>query len=68
MTVKQCNPCKYHICVKELGDKCFLIGTEKSFMRNKNCNWYKFGRINEEHKSFFKKFGKKYPFTEIKEL
>lgn len=67
MTIKQCNSCKYHILVKELGETCFLFsGKYKFFMKNKNCEFYKNGKINQEHKEHFKENGMKYPFTEIR--
>lgn len=65
MTIKQCNSCKHHILVKELGETCFLY-PNKFFMKNKNCEFYKDGKINQEHKEYFLKNGKKYPFTEIR--
>lgn len=64
MTIKQCNSCKYHIYVKELGERCYLIGTK--FMKNKNCELYQNGKINQGHKEFFTRTGKEYPFTEIR--
>lgn len=64
MTSKQCNSCKYHILVKELEEGCFIF--EKNFMKPKNCNSYKNGKLNQAHKDIFKKYGKKYPFTEMK--
>ena len=64
MTSKQCNSCKYHIYVKELEEQCFMI-TGK-FMKNKNCELYVNGEINQGHKEFFKKLGKEYPFTEMR--
>lgn len=67
MTIKQCYSCKYHILVKELGESCFLSsGKNKIFMKNKNCELYKNGKINQGHKEYFKKIGMKYPFTEIR--
>lgn len=65
MTIKQCNSCKYYIYVKELKETCFLY-PNKFFMKNKNCEFYKNGKINQEHKEYFKRIGKKYPFTEIR--
>ncbi len=65
MTIKQCNSCNFHIYVKELEDTCFLISS-KCFMKNKNCELYKNGKINQERKKFFKRLGKEYPFTEIR--
>lgn len=64
MTVKQCNSCKWHICVKELGERCFRHRAE--FFKNKNCSSYENGAINQGHKDFFKKVGEEYPFTEMK--
>lgn len=65
MTSKQCNSCKYHIYVKELGETCFLINSQY-FMKKKNCPNYKNGKLNEGHKEFFEKVGKQYPFTELR--
>ena len=64
MTSKQCNSCKWHIYVKELGEQWFLICTE--FFKNKNCLSYENGEINQGHKEYFKKVGREYPFTEIR--
>lgn len=64
MTSKQCNSCKWHICVKELEEQCFFIS--KGFFKNKNCLSYENGKINQGHKEFFKKMGKEYPFTEMR--
>lgn len=64
MTSKQCNSCKWHICVKELKEQCFFINRE--FFNNKNCPSYENGEINQGHKEFFKKLGSEYPFTEIR--
>lgn len=64
MTIKQCNSCKYHIYVKELKEGCYLIAD--TFMKNKDCKWYKNGKINQGHKEFFARVGKEYPFTEIR--
>lgn len=64
MTIKQCNSCKYHILVKELGEQCYLIANK--FMKNKNCELYHNGKINQGHKESFASRGKEYPFTEIR--
>ena len=64
MTSKQCNSCKYHIYVKELGERCFRHSP--NFMKNKNCFLYEFGKLNQDHKEFFKKVGEEYPFTEMR--
>lgn len=64
MTIKQCNSCKFHIYVKELGDRCFMHTNR--FMKSKNCELYKNGKINQGHKEFFARVGKEYPFTEIR--
>ena len=64
MTSKQCNSCKWHIYVKELGEQCFLIN--KEFFKNKNCSSYENGEINQGHKEYFKKVGREYPFTEMR--
>lgn len=67
MTIKQCNSCKYYIYVKELEETCFLSsGKYKFFMKNKNCEFYKYGKTNQGHKEYFKGIGKEYPFTEIR--
>lgn len=63
MTIKQCNSCKYHILVKEFEEGCFLLG---KFMKGENCELYRQGKINQEHKEYFARLGKEYPFTEIK--
>lgn len=64
MTSKQCNSCKWLIYVKELKESCFEHCPE--FFKNKNCPLYENGEINQGHKEFFKKVGRKYPFTEIR--
>lgn len=64
MTIKQCNSCKYHILVKELEECCFFI--KNKFMKSENCELYRQGKINQEHKEFFTRLGKEYPFTEIR--
>lgn len=64
MTSKQCNSCKWHICVKELKESCFLLC--KEFFKNKNCSLYENGEINRGHKEFFKNLKKEYPFTEMR--
>ena len=64
MTMKQCNSCKWHIYVKELGETCFFSFQE--FCKNKNCPSYQTGIINQGHKEFFKKRGEEYPFTEMR--
>lgn len=64
MTSKQCNSCKYLIYVKELGEKCGRHS--QNFMKNKICELYTYGEVNQDHKDFFKKIGKEYPFTEIR--
>lgn len=64
MTSKQCNSCKWHIYVKELGEQCFFIS--KEMFKNKNCSSYENGKINQGHKEFFKKLGEEYPFTEMR--
>ncbi len=66
MTIKQCNTCKYHIYVKELGERCF--NHSPNFMKNKVCDFYKQGEINQDHKEFFKKIGREYPFTELERI
>ena len=65
MTSKQCNSCKYHICVEELGEKCFLINN-RYFMKKKNCPDYRNGGLNEYHKKIFERVGEQYPFTEMR--
>lgn len=65
MTSKQCNSCKKHICVKELGDCCYL-STDAYFMKNKNCPFYEYGEINQGHKEYFKRVGREYPFAEMR--
>ena len=65
MTIKQCNSCKHHILVKELRETCFMT-SNRFFMKNKNCEFYKDGKINQEHKEYFKEIGMEYPFTEIR--
>lgn len=65
MTSKQCNSCKKHISVKELGDRCYL-STDAYFMKNKNCPFYEHGEINQAHKERFERRGKEYPFTELR--
>ena len=64
MTSKQCNSCKYFIYVKELGESCGRHS--QNFMRSKVCEFYDYGEVNQDHKDFFKKIGKEYPFTEIR--
>lgn len=64
MTMKQCNSCKEFIYVKELGERCFKHSPK--FMKNRNCELYVNGEINQAHKDFFRKFGKEYPFTELR--
>lgn len=64
MTAKQCNSCKYFIYVKGLGEMCYLLSP--NFMKNKVCNDYKNGDINQAHKELFKRLGKEYPFTEMR--
>lgn len=64
MTSKQCNSCKYLICVKELGETCGIHS--QNFMKNKVCEFYEHGEVNQEHKEFFRIIGKEYPFTEIR--
>lgn len=64
MTSKQCNSCKYHIYVKELGERCYLL--QKQFMKKKNCPVYKNGELNEYHKKVFERYGEQYPFTEMR--
>ena len=64
MTMKQCNSCKWHICVKELDECCFSLST--TFYGNKNCHGYEYGEINQGHKEFFEKCGREYPFTELR--
>lgn len=65
MTVKQCYSCKYYILVKELRETCFLY-PNRFFMKSKNCELYKDGKVNQYHKEYFKRIGKEYPFTEIR--
>lgn len=65
MTLKQCNSCKRLIYVKELGERCFNIQSKYLF-KNKTCPYYEYGRVNQEHKEYFKKRGKEYPFTEMR--
>ena len=65
MTSKQCNSCKEHIYVKELGERCFMMNNHY-FFKNKNCPDYEQGEINQAHKEHFKKVGREYPFTEIR--
>ena len=65
MTSKQCNSCKKHIYVKELGDCCLYV-LNQYFMKKKNCPSYEYGEINEAHKELFKMIGKQYPFTEMR--
>lgn len=64
MTIKQCYSCKYFICVKELGERCWRLSNV--FMKNKNCQRYEYGKINQEHKEYFQEIGEEYPFTELK--
>ena len=64
MTSKQCNSCKYLIYVKELGEICGRHS--QKFMKNKVCEVYDYGEVNQDHKDFFKIIGKEYPFTEIR--
>lgn len=64
MTIKQCNSCKYHIYVKELGERCF--NHSQNFMKKKNCILYEYGKINQDHKEFFERNGMEYPFTEMR--
>ena len=64
MTIKQCNSCKYHIYVKELGECCYLISDK--FMKGEICELYQDGKINQEHKEVFARTGREYPFTEIR--
>ena len=64
MTSKQCNSCKYFIYVKELGERCGRHS--QNFMKNKVCELYDYGKVNQDHKEFFRKIGKEYPFTEIR--
>lgn len=64
MTAKQCNSCKYHIYVKELKESCYLLCWE--FFKNKNCQSYEYGEINQGHKESFERFGREYPFTEMR--
>lgn len=66
MTSKQCNSCKKHIYVKELGDCCLCVGNQY-FMKRKNCPLYEHGELNEAHKELFECCGKEYPFTPLKE-
>lgn len=64
MTLKQCNSCKHFIYVKELGERC--RNHSFNFMKNKICDFYEQGEINQAHKEFFNKIGEEYPFTEIR--
>lgn len=64
MTSKQCNSCKQHIYNKELGERCY--GQSPKFMKNKNCEYYEYGEINQAHKESFEREGREYPFTEIR--
>ena len=64
MTIKQCNTCKYFIYVKELGERCGRH--TDNFMKNKDCELYEYGDVNQAHKEFFEKVGEEYPFTEIR--
>lgn len=57
MTSKQCNSCKYHIYVKELSERCYLINNQY-FMKKKNCLDYRNGELNEYHKKVFERLGK----------
>lgn len=64
MTSKQCNSCKYHIHVKEFSEGCFRHSP--NFMKKKDCNLYRYGELNQDHKEFFEEIGEEYPFTEMK--
>ena len=63
MTMKQCNSCMHRINVKELGERCNKHSSK--FMKNKICEVYRHGEVNQAHKEFFKRIGEEYPFTEV---
>jgi hypothetical protein len=35
-------------------------------MKKKDCNLYRYGELNQDHKEFFEEIGEEYPFTEMK--
>ena len=42
------------------------MGENEHEYYSENCELYRQGKINQEHKEFFTRLGKEYPFTEIR--
>lgn len=65
MTIKQCNSCKYHtyeLRHKHPHDGCFHPFRYSMFMKSKNCDGYKQGKLNQGKKEFYKKLGEIPPY------